>query len=48
MEVLDRTEEALKEYRRILGLFMEKLEISRDNLQKLSYSDLLMGAKEKF
>jgi len=48
MEASGRTEEALKEDRRILELFMEKLGISRDCLQGLSYSDLLDRAKEKF
>ena len=46
MEASGRTEETLKEDRRILELFMEKLEISRDSFQKLSYSDLF-GRGEK-
>ena len=46
MEASGRTEEALKEDRRMLELFMEKLGISRDSLQDLSYSDLLGRAKK--
>jgi len=47
MGVLGRTEEALKEDRRILELFMEKLEINRDGVQGLSYSDLIEGGERE-
>jgi len=46
MEASGRTEEALKEDRRILELFMEKLGVSHDSLQDLSYSDLFGRAKK--
>ena len=46
MEASGKTEEGLKEDRRILELFMEKLGISHDSLQGLSYSDLLEGRRE--